>query len=113
MIIKSSVVVMLMLALVGTASAQASARQAKERSHVHRFSTPEDKADHDEIAASARLAANPNDDQALNARAIARMRLGRHNGAYEDLRRAITLKPADSDYQANLGYALWKLGRPD
>ncbi len=113
MVIKSSVVLLLTLALVSAASAQGSAQGAKERSHVERFSTPEVKAERDETAASAKLAANPNDDQALNARAIARMRLGRYNEAYEDSRRAVILKPADSDYQANLGYVLWKLGRPD
>ena len=64
------------------------------------------------VDATARLATNPNDDQALNARALARMRLGRNKDAYEDLKRALSLKPDNSDYQANLGYVLWKLGRP-
>src|SRR5438067_2395443 len=93
--------------------ASVSAQQPKERSHVERFSTPEAKAGRDETVASAELAANPNDDQALNARAIARIRLGRYHEAFEDARRAVSLKPADSDYQANLGYVLWKLGRPE
>jgi tetratricopeptide (TPR) repeat protein len=86
---------------------------AKERSHVERFSTPEVRAERAESDASAKLAANANDAQALNARGLARSRLGRNKEAYEDLKRAISLKPDNSDYQANLGYVLWKLGRPD
>ncbi len=82
-----------------------------QRSHVERFSTPAVRAERAEADADAKLAANPNDDAALNARSLARMRLGRYNEAYEDLRRAVSLKPAVSDYQANLGYVLWKLGR--
>src|SRR5437667_4409401 len=93
--------------------ASVSAQQPRERSHVERFSTPEAKAGRDETEASAKLAANPNDDQALSSRAIARIRLGRYHEAFEDARRAVSLKPADSDYQANLGYVLWKLGRPE
>lgn len=103
---------MLMLAFVGTASAQDSAQLTKERSHVERFSTPEVKAEREEAEANTRLSANANDDQALNARAIARMRLGHYKEAFDDLRRAVDLKPANSDYQANLGYVLWKLGQP-
>src|SRR5256884_1803588 len=93
--------------------ASVSAQQPRERSHVERFSTSEAKAGRDETEASAKLAANPNDDQALNSRAIARIRLGRYHEAFEDARRAVSLKPADSDYQANLGFVLWKLGRPE
>src|SRR5256885_2612145 len=85
----------------------------KERSHVERFSTPEVRAERSEADASAKLATNPNDDLALNARSVARMRLGRYNEAYEDLRRAVSLKPTIADYQANLGYVLWKLGRAE
>ena len=33
--------------------------------------------------------------------------------AYEDLRRAVSLKPDNSEYQTNLGYVLWKLGKPE
>ncbi len=113
MFTRSNVTITLIFAVVGGTSSHANAQQPKERSHVERFSTPEVKAERDETGASAKLAANPNDDQALNARAIARMRLGRYNEAYEDSRRAVILKPADSDYQANLGYVLWKLSRPD
>ena len=48
----------------------------------------------------------------MNARSLAR-RLGRYPEALEDLRRAVALQPANSEYQANLGYVLWKLGRAD
>ncbi len=90
-----------------------SAPPTNQRSHVERFSTPEVRAERAEADANAKLAANPNDDVALNARSLARMRLGRYNEAYEDLRRAVSLKPAFSDYQSNLGYVLWKIGRTD
>ncbi len=93
--------------------AQSAAPIPKEKSHVERFSTPEVRAERSEADANARLAANPNDDQALNARAVARMRLGRYEEAQADLRRAISLKTATAEYQANLGYVLWKLGRAD
>lgn len=82
------------------------------RSHVERFSAPEARAERAEAVATARLTANPNDADALGARAYARMSLGRYQEAAEDLRRALALKPGNADYQSSLGYALWKLGRP-
>jgi tetratricopeptide (TPR) repeat protein len=101
------------LGLVLVCTVSAAAQPAPERSHVERFSTPEVKAEREEAAANAKIAANPNDDQALNSRAVARMRLGRYQEAYQDMRRAVELKPGDSDYQTNLGYVLWKLGRAE
>jgi tetratricopeptide (TPR) repeat protein len=86
---------------------------AQTRSHVERFSTIEMRAERAEADAGAKLATNPNDTEALNLHAAARVRLGHYNEAYEDLRRAVSLKPDSSEYQANLGYALWKLGRVD
>src|SRR5437016_4360879 len=111
--VNRSIVSLLSTVVLLSGVASVPAQQPKERSHVERFSTPEVKAEREETAASAKLAVNPNDDQALNARAIARMRLGRYQEAYDDLRRAAHLKPSESDYQANLGYVLWKLGRPE
>src|ERR1044072_3283448 len=87
--------------------------QTTARSHVERFSTPEARAERVEAESSARLAQNPNDTEALNMRALARMRFGRHQEAYEDLRRVVSLKPDNSAYRANFGYALWKLGRAE
>jgi len=81
------------------------------RSHVERFSTRETRAERVETETNAKLAVNPNDTGALNLRAAARVRFGRYAEAYEDLRRAVSLKPGNSEYQANLGYVLWKLGR--
>ncbi|HWT01075.1 MAG TPA: tetratricopeptide repeat protein [Pyrinomonadaceae bacterium] len=81
------------------------------RSHVERFSTPEMRAGRAESDASVKLASDPNDTEALNLRAAARVRLGKYKEAHEDLRRAVSLKPASAEYQANLGYVLWKLGR--
>lgn len=81
------------------------------RSHVERFSTMEVRAERQEQDANAKLLANPNDAEALNARAYARMSLGRYKEASEDLSRAVALKPANAEYQAGLGYALWKIGR--
>ena len=84
---------------------------ALERSHVERFSTPEVRAERSESDASAKLTANPNDTEALNGRALARARLGRYKEALDDLRRAVALRPGVAEYQANLGYILWKVGR--
>ena len=108
-------VTIFLVALAGlqVAAGQPSVPQSKERSHVERFSTPEVRAEKAEANANAKLTANPNDDAALDARAVARMRLGRNKEAYEDLRRAVSLKPDNSNYQANLGYVLWKLGKPE
>ncbi|HEY0407871.1 MAG TPA: tetratricopeptide repeat protein, partial [Pyrinomonadaceae bacterium] len=83
---------------------------APARSHVERFSAPEARAERAEQDATAKLNLNANDTEALNARAYARMGLGRYKEAYEDLRRAVALKPANAEYQASLGYTLWKTG---
>ncbi|MGH9970351.1 MAG: tetratricopeptide repeat protein [Pyrinomonadaceae bacterium] len=83
------------------------------RSHVERFSTPEKRAERVEAETNAKLVVNSNDTEALNLRAAARVRFGRYAEAFEDLRRAVSLKPDNSEYQANLGYVLWKLGRSD
>ncbi|PYS22978.1 MAG: hypothetical protein DMF72_11115 [Acidobacteria bacterium] len=111
MVNRSILSVALALVCLSTCSTFVTAQQPRERSHVERFSTPEVKAEREEIAANEKLTVNPNDDQALNTRAIARIRLGRYQEAYEDVRRAVELKPANPDFQANLGYVLWKLGR--
>jgi len=113
MSIRIATIVLVGLACFQSAAGQPAGPQSKERSHVERFSTPEVRAEKAEADASARLAISPNDDGALNSRAIARMRLGRNQEAYDDLRRAVALKADNSDYQANLGYVLWKLGRPE
>ncbi len=84
---------------------------ASPRSHVERFRSPQARAERAEMEASVKLKANPNDAETLNARAYARMGLGRYPEAVEDLRRTIALNPNKADYQANLGYALWKIGR--
>jgi tetratricopeptide (TPR) repeat protein len=103
---------LVVLAFVPLASFSAQPAQTV-RSHVERFRTPEVRAEQAEADANSKLTANPNDDLALNARSLARMRLGRYSEAHEDSRRAVSLKPNNSDYQANLGYVLWKLGRVD
>ncbi|MEK6281010.1 MAG: tetratricopeptide repeat protein [Acidobacteriota bacterium] len=102
----------LVLTLFAPGAAQ-SPNPPKERSHVDRFRSPEARADRAEAEANTKLTANPNDDVALNSRSLARMRLGRYNEAHDDLRRAVSLKPDVSEYQANFGYVLWKLGRVD
>lgn len=91
--------------------AQSQPAPAPARSHVERFSAPEVRAEQAERDATAKLSANPNDAEALNARAYARMNLGRYKEAAEDLRRAVSLKPTSAEYQASLGYTLWKIGR--
>lgn len=94
-----------------TPAANTEATTPRVRSHVERFSSPAMRAERAEADANTKLAANPNDAEALNLRAAARVQRGRYDAAYEDLRRAVSLKPENSEYQANLGYALWKLGR--
>jgi len=89
-----------------------SSTAATMRSHVERFSTPSARAERAEAEATAKIKANPKDAEAFNERSLARMRLGRYGEAAEDLRRAVALKPADAEYQANLGYVLWKTGHP-
>jgi tetratricopeptide (TPR) repeat protein len=101
-----------LLAIAIACAASASAQNPATRSHVERFSTTKDRAERDEAETSAKLKTNPNNDEALSLRANARMRLGRYHEAYEDLRRAAQLKPANAEYQASLGYALYKLGQP-
>ncbi|HZI18970.1 MAG TPA: tetratricopeptide repeat protein [Pyrinomonadaceae bacterium] len=96
---------------VAPARAQAGAAAPPQRTHVERFSTPEMLAERAEAEAERKLAADPNDVEALDARALARMRRGRYGEAYEDLRRAVALKPQSAELRASLGYALWRLGR--
>jgi len=102
--------ILIVLWCVGVSFAQAPS-VAPVRSHVERFSTPEVRAEKAEADATAKLKTNSQDDEALNARALARVRLNRYQEAYNDLRAATTVRPANADYQANLGYVLWKLGR--
>ncbi len=83
----------------------------QRRSHVERFSTPEARAARSEKDLSEKLSQNPNDAEKLNERALARTRLQKYAEAFEDLRKASALEPANADYKANLGYVLWKLGR--
>ena len=94
-------------------AAQAPSTATPQRSHVERFATTEARAERLEADASAKLAANPDDTEALNRRGLARLRTGHYQEAYEDLRRAAALKPDGAEYQANLGYVLWKLGRAE
>ncbi|HEX7176341.1 MAG TPA: tetratricopeptide repeat protein [Pyrinomonadaceae bacterium] len=86
---------------------------APPRSHVERFSTVEMRAERVEADANSKLTADPRDAAALNSRAVARLFLGRYREAHEDLRRAVSIKPDRAAYHANLGSALWKLGRAD
>jgi tetratricopeptide (TPR) repeat protein len=102
----------LCVCLPAAAFAQSQAPAATPRSHVERFSTPETRAERAEAEATQKLTVNSKDSDALNARALARMRLGRYAEAHEDLRRAVSLKPSSVEYQANLGYVLFKIGKP-
>ncbi|PWT87439.1 MAG: hypothetical protein C5B55_14760 [Blastocatellia bacterium] len=111
MLFKLSAVFLVLLACFTQSAAQSTSAPAPEKSHVERFSTPEVRAEKGESDATAKLAANSNDDVALNSRALARFRLGKNKEAYEDLVKAVALKPDNSEYQSHLGYALWKIGR--
>ena len=108
-----SLIAVLPICAAYTTAQTSSVTAVQPRSHVERFSTPEARAERVEAEASARLATNPNDAEALNLRALARMRFGHYQEAYTDLHRAVSLKPNVAAYQANLGYVLWKLGRVD
>jgi protein O-GlcNAc transferase len=111
----NSSLLLLTVALFGPAhvlaQAGAGASAATQRTHVERFSTPEMLAERAEAEAEGKLAANPNDVEALDARALARMRRGRYAEAYADLQRAVSLKPQSAELRASLGYVLWRLGR--
>lgn len=107
------ITVFLVYAMSALAQGVAPGVAVPARSHVERFRTPETRAERVEAETNEKLIVNPNDAEALNLRAAARVRFGRYAEAYEDLRRAVSLKPGNSEYQANLGYVLWKLGRSD
>ncbi len=80
-------------------------------SHRERFASRTDRLQRDEREASLRLSANPNDTNALNARALARLGLGRTEEALDDLRRAAELESGSADPRASLAYGLWVQGR--
>lgn len=82
-----------------------------KRSHVERFSSPEARASKVEQEATEKLRKDPNNPEAVNDRALARLRLQKFAEAYDDLQRAVQLDPGNADYRANLGYVLWKLAR--
>lgn len=109
--VKLSIPILVALLCALSSSAQTPPTAAEKRSHVERFSTPEIRAEKAEANATAKLKANPKDAEALNERALARVRLNQYRDAYDDLRQAVALNAANSNYQANLGYVLWKLGR--
>ena len=93
-----------LVVLVFAPLASMSAQSAAPNGSVSRRTFPHSRGSgrKSEADANAKLTANPNDDVALNARSLARMRLGRYSEAQDDLRRAGSLKPDNSDYQANL-----------
>src|SRR5712691_12417222 len=102
------------LAIASMSATLAHAQQptpAATRSHLERFSTPTMRAERSEAEATAKLNANPDDAEALNSHSLARMRLGHYPEAFDDLQRAVKLKPTEAEFEANLGYVLWKLGR--
>ena len=114
MVFRPQVLIAAALFSAVAARAQAPAQApTPERSHVERFSTIETRAERVEADADKKLAADPRDAAALNSRGVARLFLGRYKEAAEDLARAVAIKPDSPDYQANLGSALWKVGRAE
>src|SRR5262245_50385210 len=85
------------VALILLCTALSQAQTTAERSHVERFTTPKARAERDEIETTNRLKSNPRDDEALNLRANARMRLGRYPEALDDIRRAAQIRPSNAD----------------
>src|SRR5205807_3613184 len=108
-VVLSQLLVCLGCPIVVFGQVPASSSVATQKSHVERFSTPEMRAEKVEAETTAKLTTNPKDSEALNLRALARMRFGRYQEAAEDLRRAVSLNPKIAVYQANLGFVLWKL----
>ena len=86
--------VIVLCLLVGVPVLCQTASTSQQRSHVDRFSTPQVLAARAESEASDKLKLNANDAEALNARAYARMGLGRYAEAVQDLRRAVALAPS-------------------
>src|SRR6266567_8420005 len=99
----------LCLSTVGLAQTPALAQVRP--THIERFRSPRAQAESAEGESEASLASDPANVEALNARALARARLGRFQEAYDDLQRAAVLNPTKAETQANLGYILWNLGR--
>jgi len=83
---------------------------ASERSHVERFAPRQRLQERAEREATARLRENPDDVQALEARALARIQLNRTNEALEDLTRAARLNERSAYLRAQLAYCLWLRG---
>src|SRR5438876_11019569 len=94
---RSLLLVTVSLCLPRIVLAQSSISGTAARSHVERFSAPQMVAERDETEETAKLATNPNKAEVLNSRAHARIRLGHYNEAYEDLSRAVTLKPESAE----------------
>ncbi|MEP6741852.1 MAG: tetratricopeptide repeat protein [bacterium] len=109
--VKLSVLILIALSCALPSFSQTAPPGSAMRSHVERFSTPEIRAEKTEADATAKLKTNPQDAEAFNERALARVRLNRYQDAYSDLSQAVDLRPASAEYHANLGYVLWKLGR--
>lgn len=107
----------ILLLLGSTVSAPVSAQEAAksarpQASHVDRFASPRDRALREESEATAILKKTPADPEALSTRGVARVRLGKLDGALADLRRAADLAPRQIDLHTAVGYVLLRLNRP-
>lgn len=85
--------------------------QDAEESHRKRLASPRTTQQRDEQKADAHLKANPQDSQALRARGLARLNLGKLSEASTDLSRAAALAPSQAGVWAELAFALLLQGR--
>lgn len=81
------------------------------RSHVERFLNPRERAARDAKEATAELAKNAHDVEALSKRGTARVQLGDLNGALADFRRAADLSSDQPDLFTSVGYVFTLLNR--
>jgi tetratricopeptide (TPR) repeat protein len=84
-----------------------------ERSHVERFSPPQQLLADRERSLTQQIEAHPDNAQSFRDRAEVRMQLGMGDAAIADLRRATQLEPASADLHSALGAALWRTGHAD
>jgi tetratricopeptide (TPR) repeat protein len=87
------------------------AAQQRELSHTERFSGSRERLEDVERDATAALARDPNDADALLARARARLQLGKIPEGLADFERASTVAPERADVRGQRALAHIRLGR--
>ncbi len=101
----------LVLTLLGPLFGQGVVAQERELSHTERFSGARGRLEDVERDGTTALASNPNDVDALLARARARLQLGKIAEGLADFERASVVAPARADVRGQLALAQVRLGR--